>query len=273
MKSGLPIDEALPELTRALASNLSVVLQAPPGAGKSTVVPLALLDEPWMAGKRLLMLEPRRLAARAVAHRMAQTLRQSVGATVGYRMRMDTRVSRDTRVEVVTEGVLTRMLQTDPSLEGVAAVIFDEYHERSLQADLGLALTLDARVNLTPDLKLLVMSATLDGEAVAKLLDDAPIVTSQGRTFPVESRYVGKASPLLPPTTFVPGQIEYPEDVVARTIVRALREEPGDVLVFLPGAREIRRVQSLLQSSGLDSTVRVFPLYGELSGDDQDAAL
>jgi len=273
VKSGLPIDEALPELTRALASNLSVVLQAPPGAGKSTVVPLALLDEPWMAGKRLLMLEPRRLAARAVAHRMAQTLRQSVGATIGYRMRMDTRVSRDTRVEVVTEGVLTRMLQTDPSLEGVAAVIFDEYHERSLQADLGLALTLDARANLTPDLKLLVMSATLDGEGVARLLDDAPIVTSQGRTFPVESRYVGKASPLLPPTTFVPGQVEYPEDVVTRAIVRALREEPGDVLVFLPGAREIRRVQSLLQSSGLDSAVRVYPLYGELSGDDQDAAL
>lgn len=204
---------------------------------------------------------------------MAQTLRQSVGATVGYRMRMDTRVSRDTRIEVVTEGVLTRMLQTDPALEGIAAVIFDEYHERSLQADLGLALALDARANLTPDLKLLVMSATLDGEGVARLLDDAPIVTSQGRTFPVESRYVGKGSPLLPPTSFVPGQFEYPEDVVSRTIVRALREEPGDVLVFLPGAREIRRVQSLLQSSGLDSSVRLFPLYGELSGDDQDAAL
>lgn len=273
MKSGLPIDEALPELTRALASNQSVVLQAPPGAGKSTVVPLVLLDEPWMAGKRLLMLEPRRLAARAVAHRMAQTLRQGVGATVGYRMRMDTRVSRDTRIEVVTEGVLTRMLQTDPSLEGVAAVIFDEYHERSLQADLGLALALDARANLTPDLKLLVMSATLDGEGVARLLDDAPIVTSQGRTFPVESRYVGRGSPLLPPTSFVPGQVEYPEDVVSRTIIRALREEPGDVLVFLPGAREIRRVQSLLQASGLESSVRVFPLYGELSGDDQDSAL
>ena len=268
MKSGLPIDEALPELTHALASNNSVVLQAPPGAGKSTVVPLVLLDEPWMAGKRLLMLEPRRLAARAVAHRMAQTLKQSVGATVGYRMRMDTRVSRDTRIEVVTEGVLTRMLQTDPSLEGVAAVIFDEYHERSLQADLGLALALDARANLTPDLKFLVMSATLDGEGVAKLLDDAPIVTSQGRTFPVETRYVGKSSPLLPPVG--PGQGEFPEDAVARTIVRALREESGDVLVFLPGAREIRRVQSLLQ---LDGAVRVFPLYGELSGDDQDAAL
>jgi ATP-dependent helicase HrpB len=273
VRSGLPIDEALPELTRALASNHSVVLQAPPGAGKSTVVPLALLEQPWMAGKRLLMLEPRRLAARAVAHRMAQTLKQSVGATVGYRMRMDTRVSRDTRVEVVTEGVLTRMLQTDPSLDGVAAVIFDEFHERSLQADLGLALALDARANLTPDLKFLVMSATLDGEGVARLLGDAPIVTAQGRMFPVESRFVGKGSPLLPPTSFVPGQTEFPEEVVARTVARALREEPGDVLVFLPGAREIRRVQSLLQSAALDSSVRVFPLFGELSGDDQEAAL
>jgi ATP-dependent helicase HrpB len=226
-----------------------------------------------MRGKRLLMLEPRRLAARAVAHRMAQTLEQSVGATVGYRMRMDTRVSRDTRIEVVTEGVLTRMLQTDPSLDGVAAVIFDEFHERSLQADLGLALTIDARNNLTPDLKLLVMSATLDGEGVARLLDDAPIVTAPGRMFPVESRFVGKGAPLLPPASFVPGQQETPEGLVARVIARALREEQGDVLVFLPGAREIRRVQSLLESSGLDSAVRVLPLFGELSGDDQEAAL
>jgi ATP-dependent helicase HrpB len=219
------------------------------------------------------MLEPRRLAARAVAHRMAQTLEQSVGATVGYRMRMDTRVSRDTRIEVVTEGVLTRMLQTDPALDGVAAVIFDEFHERSLQADLGLALTIDARSNLTPDLKLLVMSATLDGEGVAKLLDDAPVVTAPGRMFPVESRFVGKGAPLLPPASFVPGQQETPEGLVARTVARALREEHGDVLVFLPGAREIRRVQSLLESSGLDSSVHILPLFGELSGDDQEAAL
>jgi ATP-dependent helicase HrpB len=265
VRSGLPIDEVLGELTLALASNDSVVLQAPPGAGKSTVVPLALLEQPWMSGKRLMMLEPRRLAARAVAWRMAQTLNQSVGATVGYRMRMDTRVSRDTRIEVVTEGVLTRMLQTDPSLDGVAAVIFDEFHERSLQADLGLALAIDARANLTPDLKLLVMSATLDGEGVARLLGDAPIVTALGRMFPVESRFVGKGSPLLPPTSFVPGHQEFPEEVVARTVARALREEPGDVLVFLPGAREIRRVQSLL--TGLDPKVRVFPLFGELSGE------
>jgi ATP-dependent helicase HrpB len=184
---------------------------------------------------------------------------------------MDTRVSRDTRIEVVTEGVLTRMLQTDPSLDGVAAVIFDEFHERSLQADLGLALAIDARANLTPDLKLLVMSATLDGEGVASLLGDAPIVTARGRMFPVESRFVGKGSPMLPPTSFGPGRQEFPEDVVARTVTLALREEAGDVLVFLPGAREIRRVQSLL--GGLGPEVRVFPLFGELSGEDQEAAL
>jgi len=159
-ESGLPIDSVLPELRAALDAHANVVLQAPPGAGKSTVVPLALLDERWARGKRLIMLEPRRLAARAVAQRMAQTLRESVGQTVGYRMRLDTRVSRDTRVEVVTEGVLTRMLQSDPALEGVAAVIFDEFHERSLQADLGLALAVDARETLAPELKLVMMSAT-----------------------------------------------------------------------------------------------------------------
>jgi len=219
------------------------------------------------------MLEPRRLAARAIATRMSSTLGETPGATIGYRMRLETRVSRATRVEVVTEGVLTRLLQEDPGLEGVAAVIFDEFHERSLQADLGLALTIDARNNLTPDLKLLIMSATLDGESVAKLLDDAPIVTAPGRMFPVESRFVGKGAPLLPPAAFVPGQQETAEGLAARTVVRALREEQGDVLVFLPGAREIRRVQSLLESSGLDSAVRVFPLFGELSGDDQEAAL
>jgi ATP-dependent helicase HrpB len=235
-------------------------------------VPLALLEQPWMNGKRLLMLEPRRLAARAVAHRMAQTLGQSAGATVGYRMRMDTRVSRDTRIEVVTEGVLTRMLQTDPSLDGVAAVIFDEFHERSLQADLGLALTIDARSNLTPDLRVVVMSATLDGESVARLLGDVPIVTASGRMFPVETRYVGKGSPLLPGGAFVPGQ-ETIEQLVSRTIMRALHEEHGDMLVFLPGAREIRRVQSRLESGGLDASVRVLPLFGELSGADQEAAL
>ena len=239
------------------------MLQAPPGAGKSTVVPLVLLEEEWARGRRLMLLEPRRLAARAIARRMAQTLGESVGRTVGYRMRMDTRVSRETRIEVVTEGVLTRMLQGDPALEGFAAIIFDEFHERSLQADLGLALTLDARESLSSDLKILVMSATLDAEAVSQLLGAAPIVTAAGRMYPVESRYAGKALPVL----------ENPERIVAPLVQRALREEPGDVLVFLPGGREIRRVQSLLQAAELDPAVRVMPLFGDLSGEEQDAAL
>ncbi|HXR92027.1 MAG TPA: DEAD/DEAH box helicase, partial [Steroidobacteraceae bacterium] len=272
---GLPIDAVVPSLLEALEASPSAVLQAPPGAGKSTVVPLVLLEAEWARGKRIMMLEPRRLAARAVAHRMAQTLGQSVGRTVGYRMRMDTRVSRETRIEVVTEGVLTRILQHDPALEGFAAVIFDEFHERSLQADLGLALTLDARESLSSDLRILVMSATLDGEAVAKVLGGAPIVTAEGRLFPVESRYAGKGMPLLPggATRAPSGAIETPEKLVTQLIHRALREEPGDILVFLPGAREIRRVQSLLQSGGLADSVRVWPLFGELSGEQQDAAL
>jgi len=269
--SGLPIDAALPALREVFARGPSAVLQAPPGAGKSTVVPLALLDEPWAQGKRILMLEPRRLAARAVAQRMAQTLGESVGRTVGYRMRMDTRVSRDTRIEVVTEGVLTRMLQNDPALEGVAAVIFDEFHERSLQADLGLALVLDARENLAPELKILIMSATLDGEAVARLLGEAPIVTSEGRMFPVESRFAAKGAPLLPGPPLA-GSGDTPEKVTAQLVKRALREESGDVLVFLPGAREIRRLQGLIESND-EAPVRVLPLFGELSSEDQDAAL
>ncbi|MDE2447771.1 MAG: DEAD/DEAH box helicase, partial [Gammaproteobacteria bacterium] len=244
--SGLPIDEVLPELRRALREHSSAVLTAPPGAGKSTVVPLVLLDEPWAANKRILMLEPRRLAARAVALRMAQTLGEVAGRTVGYRMRLDTKVSRDTRIEVVTEGVLTRMLQTDPALEGVAAVLFDEYHERSLQADLGVALALDARECLTPDLKILIMSATLEGAAVARLLGDAPVVTAHGRSFPVVTRYAGRGLPPLPDAGAARGSHESPEALTARIVRQALEAEEGDALVFLPGAREIHRVRALL---------------------------
>ncbi|HEX5459899.1 MAG TPA: ATP-dependent helicase HrpB [Steroidobacteraceae bacterium] len=277
MASGLPIDEALPLLRSTLQEHESAVLTAPPGAGKSTVVPLVLLDEPWAADKRILMLEPRRLAARAVALRMAQTLGEAVGSTIGYRMRLDTKVSRNTRIEVVTEGVLTRMLQTDPALEGFAAVLFDEYHERSLQADLGLALTLDARESVTPDLRILVMSATLEGAAVSRLLADAPVIAAHGRSFPVETRYAGKGLPPLPETGLSRGTAESPEALTARLVRRAVEEEHGDVLVFLPGAREIHRVRALLEGSPPASAgtgpLQILPLYGELSSEEQEAAL
>jgi ATP-dependent helicase HrpB len=255
------------ELLAALAQHRDAVLQAPPGAGKSTIVPLALLGEPWARGRRILLLEPRRLAARAVAARMAATLSERVGATVGYRMRLDSRVSAATRLEVVTEGVLTRLLQDDPALEGVAAVIFDEFHERSLQADLGLALGLDARRELGAEFRILVMSATLDGGRVAALLGAAPLVSVPGRAFPVELRYLGRGLPLLP------GGADSPERAVAAAVRRALAETAGDLLVFLPGAGEIRRVQGMLQEAALPAGVRLVPLYGELSAAEQDAAL
>jgi ATP-dependent RNA helicase HrpB len=265
VKSGLPIDEILPALYTALTAGRNAVVEAPPGAGKSTVVPIALLDQPWLRGGKIVMLEPRRLATRAVATRMATTLGEAPGETVGYRMRLETRVSKRTRIEVVTEGVFTRMLQSDPALEGVAAVLFDEFHERSLHADTGLAFALDSQENLSPDLRLLVMSATLDGAAVAKLLGSAPVVTAAGRVFPVEVYHVGNGMPMLP------GGREAPELGVVRTIKRALAEAPGDMLVFLPGAGEIRRVQGML--GGLGADVDVLPLFGELAPGDQDAAL
>ncbi|MBK7251928.1 MAG: ATP-dependent helicase HrpB [Gammaproteobacteria bacterium] len=274
--SGLPIDAALPALRTALAGASCAVLQAPPGAGKSTVVPLALLTEPWVGTRRILLLEPRRLAARAVAERMSVTLGEAVGATVGYRMRFDTCAGPMTRIEVITEGVLTRMLQDDPALEGVALVIFDEFHERSLQADLGLALALDAQEQIAPGLRLLAMSATLDGERLAALMRGAPVVAVAGRQHVVDTRFVGRGLPLLP------GGPDSPERFAVQIVMRALREEPGDLLVFLPGAGEIRRVQAMLEerigiSAGVGApsggSVRVLPLYGDLHGEVQRAAL
>ena len=236
------------------------MLVAPPGAGKSTVVPLALLDEGWAKGKKILLLEPRRLAARAVATRMAQSLGEQVGATVGYRMRMETRVGPATQLEVVTEGVLTRMLQNDPALEGVAAVLFDEFHERSLHADLGLALCLQAQETVAPQLRLLVMSATLDAAAVAALLGNAPVITAEGRMYPVAVHYVGKGLPVLPQNrTLSPRELE----PLASAVRGALDEAEGDVLVFLPGTPEIHRLRNLLESS-VQGAVDMHLLYGDL---------
>jgi ATP-dependent helicase HrpB len=256
----LPIHEALPPLRAALAGRTAAVLVAPPGAGKTTVVPLALLDEAWMQGRRVIVLEPRRLAARAAAARMAATLNELVGETVGYRVRMQSRVSARTRIEVVTEGVFTRMILDDPGLDGVAAVLFDEFHERSLDADLGLAFARDAQGVLRDDLRLLVMSATLDGARVARLLDDAPVVASQGRAYPVETRYLGRD-----PAARL-------EDQVARAVRKALAEETGSVLVFLPGQGEIRRTEAAL-AERLPADVILAPLYGALDPSEQDRAI
>ena len=236
-QSGLPIDSALPALRAAVAAHANVVLQAPPGAGKSTGVPLALLAEKSLQSGKIVMLEPRRLAARAVATRMAQLLGESVGQTVGFRTRLESRTSKQTRVEVVTEGILTRWLQRDATLEGVAMVIFDEFHERSLNADLGLALCLEAQAQVRDDLRILVMSATLDTAAVAQLLGNAPVVSAEGKAFDVETRW-GAAN------VASRGQREIDIAIrTARTIAQAFEQELGDVLAFLPGQAEIRRAQ------------------------------
>jgi len=264
--TSLPIDTVLPELTAALRAANAAVLVAPPGAGKTTRVPLVLLDEPWAADKKILVLEPRRLAARAAAARMAATLGEDVGQTVGLRVRFGSKVSKATRIEVVTEGIFTRLVLDDPELAGVAAVLFDEFHERSLDADLGLALARDAQQGLREDLRLLAMSATLDGARVAVLLadkqrGDAPVVTSEGRAFPVETRYLGRDP-----------QQRIESQVVA-AVLRVLRADPGSVLVFLPGAGEIRRTEMLLKERLDDPAVDVVALFGALDARDQDRAI
>jgi len=257
----LPVGDALQPLADALAHARAAVLQAPPGAGKTTLVPLTLLGAPWLAGRRILMLEPRRLATRAAARRMADMLGETVGQTVGYRTRLDTRVSGGTRIEVLTEGILIRLLQDDPALDGVGFVVFDEFHERSLDADLGLALTLEARRALREDLRLLVMSATLDGEPVARLIGDAPVVTSAGRSFAVEVRHLER-----PPADRI-------ASAVVSVIRRALAETEGSLLVFLPAGAEIRRAARLLAEVELDPDIIVAPLYGDLPQDAQDEAI
>jgi ATP-dependent helicase HrpB len=257
----LPIDAVLDDLARTLAGQNAAVLVAPPGAGKTTRVPLALLDAPWLKGKKIIVLEPRRIAARASAERMAHTLGERVGDTVGYRVRFGSKVSRATRIEVVTEGIFSRQILDDPELSGVAAVLFDEFHERSLDADLGLALARDAQTGLREDLRILVMSATLDGVRVAKLLGEAPVIASEGRAFPVETRYLGRKAdaPL--------------ERQMADTIAMALRADPGSVLAFLPGAAEIRRTQNFLGERIHDASIEIVPLFGALDAAVQDRAI
>ncbi len=266
----LPILEALPALQSALEAHPCAVLEAPPGAGKSTVVPLALLEASWRRGDaRILVLEPRRIAARAVAQRMADLRGEALGETVGFRTRLDSRVGPGTRIEVLTEGILTRRLQDDPTLEGVACVVFDEFHERNLQGDLGLALAVEVQRTLREDLRLLVMSATLDGPALAHLLGEGtPVVSAPGRMFAVETHYVG------PPPAGAQAREPRIEARVVAALRRALLEQPdGDALVFLPGAAEIRRCAELLANEPLQPGLLVLPLYGELTAAEQDATL
>jgi ATP-dependent helicase HrpB len=257
----LPIDAVLDDLSRTLEAHHAAVLVAPPGAGKTTRVPLALLDAPWAKGKKIIVLEPRRIAARASADRMAKSLGERAGETVGYRVRFGSKISRATRIEVVTEGIFTRQILDDPELSGIAAILFDEFHERSLDADMGLALARDAQLGLREDLRILVMSATLDGARVARLLGDAPVVESEGRAFPVETRYLGRKAdaPI--------------ERQMADAIASALRADGGSVLAFLPGAAEIRRTQTFLGERVQDASIEIVPLFGALDAAVQDRAI
>jgi ATP-dependent helicase HrpB len=259
--TSLPIDAVLDELSATLEKNNAAVLVAPPGAGKTTRVPLALLDVPWARNKKIIVLEPRRIAARASAERMAKSLGERAGETVGYRVRFGSKISRATRIEVVTEGIFSRQILDDPELTGVAAVLFDEFHERSLDADLGLALARDAQTGLREDLRILVMSATLDGARVAALLGNAPVIASEGRAFAVDTRYLGRRAdaPL--------------ERQMADAIAAALRADTGSVLAFLPGAAEIRRTQNFLAERIHDASIEIVPLFGALDAAIQDRAI
>lgn len=254
-----PVLEIIPALKRELIKSVVTILQAPPGAGKSTIVPLQLLTETWLDNKKIIMLEPRRLAARSVAMRMAFLQNEEVGQQVGYRVRFETKVSSQTRIEVITEGILTRLIQSDNALEGVGLVIFDEFHERSLQADLALALCLNVQQVLRPDMRILIMSATLDGQKISSRLNDAPILTSLGKQFPVEIKYVEED-----PKQFI-------DAMMSRVIKKALRDETGDILAFFPGAGEIMRTKELLEADGVAASIH--PLYGDLPFRKQQEAL
>jgi len=256
---GYPVEEVVPKLKSQLKDNNAVILQAPPGAGKSTIVPLAILNEPWLAGKKIIMLQPRRLAARSVAARMANLWKEKIGETIGYRIRFENVIGKSTRIEVVTEGILTRMLQNDNSLEGVGLVIFDEFHERSLHADLALALCLQSQQLLRDDLRILIMSATLDGEKISLAMKIAPIVSSVGKQYPVEVKY--EAVP----------KDESIAISASRAIKKAIKEQTGDILVFLPGAGEIRRTQETLEMDNVN--VSILPLYGDMPFQKQQEAL
>jgi len=260
----LPIHEVLPDVINTLLTHNKLVLQAPPGAGKTTALPLALLDAPWLGDKQIIMLEPRRLAVRASAARMASLLGEKVGERIGYQVKDDSVYSKKTKILIVTEGILTRKLQTDPSLEGFALVIFDEFHERSIHADLSLALTLESQSILREDLKILIMSATLNTSAISTLLEDAPIIESQGRAYPIEHIY-------LPPHTQAPTKKEIPT-FIHRLIHQVLDEQEGNILVFVSGVREIRAIEKLLQATK-PNNVMVTTLYGNLTKSAQDRAI
>jgi ATP-dependent helicase HrpB len=259
-RAAFPIDELLPRIRASLAAHPRLVLEAPPGAGKTTQVPPALLDEPWLAGRKIVMLEPRRVAARAAAQFMAKQRGEDVGGTVGYRIRFENRVSAATRIEVVTEGILTRLIQDDPTLEGIGALLFDEFHERHLSADLGLALALDVQAALREDLRIVVMSATLDGERLAAFLD-APRLSSAGRSYPVTVAH------------FAARREEKLEHQVKRAIEHALATHPGDVLAFLPGQREIARTDAALAAGEIARRADVLQLHGELPVEQQARVL
>jgi ATP-dependent helicase HrpB len=261
VKQTYPIDSALPQLLNYFQQTKNIILSAPPGAGKTTQVPIALLSLDWLAGKKIIMLEPRRLAARRAAEFMSDQLGEKIGQTVGYRIRGESMVGKNTRIEVVTEGILVRLIQQDPELPDTGLIIFDEFHERSIHADLGLALTLDVQKHLRNDLYLLIMSATLDGVTIARLLDNAKIIESPGQSYIVTTHYAKFTS-------------EKPvETRIVDTLLRALQEQEGDVLVFLPGQREIRRVENLLWDRRLPEDVLVHSLYGDASYQQQSAAL